>query len=980
MADSMIGRESERQAAGRCLDGTLAGRGGVLLITGEAGIGKSALVQHIAAEAAGRGMGVCTGECSMQDAGVPYLGFQRALSGIVAEDIFSLEEFAHLDEAFLISNIGLLIAHVSRAKDGGMDEDILGSMLTAVQDFVKDSFGGQGAQKGGLGKLEYMDTKIFIEHGETAFLAAVSSGQEHPDMKGEIRRCLADVESRYFDLLADWDGDVDALSGSVPILESLVARDFRVRRSLESVNIESERLKVHNRMYEAIREKAADAGLLLVLEDVHWADESTVMAIPFIARNIPQDRVLLCLTCRADELAARPDLSGILESASTGPGSAGISLGSLDGGSLRKLVTGMLGGGSPPEDLMADLEAETQGNPFFAIEAVKALLAEGALAQDGGVWVLRRGPREAIPHNVVELVSRRLESLDLDCLRLVEYGAILGRRFSRPMLASGFRMSPEHVSELSARLVSLGLFAEAGAEVMFQHSKVQEVIYAGMSDRWKRAAHRNAGLALESMCGASREDALFDLAYHFSRTMDYDRGIEYCIAAGHKAGNNFAPREAGRFIGRAIEMMEEVDRKDARYVGLNQTLGELFELDGDYPTALSVFDKVLAATGDGAAQAAALMAKGRVLQAQGLYDDAVSCYEKGANSAEGAGHPLLRARINGFMGKVFLRKGLYDKALELQNAYLAESRKSGDARDIGQAFMNLGGVFYHQSNYEAAISNWTSALEQFEACGHTQGIAFVNDNLGVGYLWLGMFDKALEHYSGSERIMARIGDVRGMSTVLLNIGVLYDRKGEPEKSLGYYMRSLQIKKRIGDSVGTATIYNNIGGAYFDLGRYDEAVEIIALNLEMMERFEDTWGICQALKNLAEARLQMGDADGASVLFERAIAMSSAHNFKDILSSSLRLKGVVASMTCDFETADRIFGISLDLALETEDPQRIGETWFSMADSLASRGDREKAVDCYSRALKVFEESRMETLARKVRRRMQAVVDSQDGRI
>ncbi|HAX95940.1 MAG TPA: hypothetical protein DCY35_05385, partial [Prolixibacteraceae bacterium] len=204
---SIIGREKEKAALLQNLENVMKSNGQTVLISGEAGIGKTTLVKFLLSEADARGFEILAGESFSQDGAVPYLPFQRALNTTGDNDIFQIEEFAHFDEIFLISKIGLLISHVSRLKGGGMDQDILGSMLTAVQDFVKDSFGDGSdiAQKGGLGKLEYMNTKITIEHGDMAYLAVVSSGEEHPEMRSDIKRCLADVETKYFDILSDWN-------------------------------------------------------------------------------------------------------------------------------------------------------------------------------------------------------------------------------------------------------------------------------------------------------------------------------------------------------------------------------------------------------------------------------------------------------------------------------------------------------------------------------------------------------------------------------------------------------------------------------------------------------------------------------------------------------------------------------------------------------------------------------------------------------
>jgi tetratricopeptide (TPR) repeat protein len=100
-----------------------------------------------------------------------------------------------------------------------------------------------------------------------------------------------------------------------------------------------------------------------------------------------------------------------------------------------------------------------------------------------------------------------------------------------------------------------------------------------------------------------------------------------------------------------------------------------------------------------------------------------------------------------------------------------------------------------------------------------------------------------------------------------------------------------------------------------------------------------------------------------------------HDFKEIMSSDFRLMGVIESLNENYEIADTLFNKSLALAEEVEDPQKIGGAYFSMAKSFYARGFIEKAIDYFSIALKSFEDSNMETLARKTRLEMQAVVDS-----
>ncbi|MCK5396981.1 MAG: ATP-binding protein, partial [Thermoplasmata archaeon] len=104
----MIGRKPEREIIDKAFKRTLESQGQILLINGEAGIGKSTLTDYLDNIATESGIPICKGECTIQDAGIPYQGFQRALCDIAEDALFSLEDFAYFDEVFLISKIGLL--------------------------------------------------------------------------------------------------------------------------------------------------------------------------------------------------------------------------------------------------------------------------------------------------------------------------------------------------------------------------------------------------------------------------------------------------------------------------------------------------------------------------------------------------------------------------------------------------------------------------------------------------------------------------------------------------------------------------------------------------------------------------------------------------------------------------------------------------------------------------------------------------------
>jgi tetratricopeptide (TPR) repeat protein len=533
------------------------------------------------------------------------------------------------------------------------------------------------------------------------------------------------------------------------------------------------------------------------------------------------------------------------------------------------------------------------------------------------------------------------------------------------------------MASLIDEVVGLNILDRVGeAELKFQHAKIQEVIYSGMSDRWKRMLHRNAGETLERTHKADPDVVLFRLAYHFGRSREYDKGIDYSISAGYKATNNFAPREAVQFFGRAIHLIDENQVEDERYPDVVGLLAELHELEGDYEDALREYDRVLEITEDDYTNSEIRMKMGRVYQSQGDYNKAIDLYEKAIEIASEIESSLLKARSNSFMGRIYLRKGEYEKALGLQREYLAESKKTGDSREMGQAYMNMGGVFMHLRDHHQAISNWENSLGMFQEAGYDQGVANLNDNLGIVYVRIGKFDKALDHYEKSREIMQKIGDAKGMSMVLNNIGILYDKTGQLDKALEFYRKSLQIKRRIGDTVGVANIYNNIGSAYFDIGRPEEAIQNFNMNLELMEKVGDTWGVAQALSNMAESELELGKMSEAKEHCQRSLTVAENHSFKDIIAYDYMLMGTISCLDKDLEAADKFFADSLSLAKETEEPVRIGWVYLSIARSFVRRKERDKAIDNFANALKIFEDAQLETLAKKTRSEMQKIIETE----
>ncbi len=143
---------------------------------------------------------------------------------MLAPELKALEEPFKIEEAFLITNSGLLIKRVSRKANSDMDDDILSSMLTAVKEFVKDSFGSQN-EEGELDELQYGNMRIIIEYGKDLYMAVLVKGQESKALRPTMKKILRLIHRKYTRAFDTWDGDLARFKGCEPLLNTLLRLD-----------------------------------------------------------------------------------------------------------------------------------------------------------------------------------------------------------------------------------------------------------------------------------------------------------------------------------------------------------------------------------------------------------------------------------------------------------------------------------------------------------------------------------------------------------------------------------------------------------------------------------------------------------------------------------------------------------------------------------------------------------------------------------
>jgi class 3 adenylate cyclase len=351
---------------------------------------------------------------------------------------------------------------------------------------------------------------------------------------------------------------------------------------------DAERLALFGAVVDLLGRAGEEAPVLVVLDDLHWADESSLLLLRHLVRQRGPARMLVVGTYRDTDLARTHPLAAALADLRREAGIERVALTGLDGDEVEAFLTLAGGGDVAPDDvaeLAAMVSAETEGNPFFIGEVLVHLVESGALVQHEGRWQGDRGLIEQIglPEGIREVVGRRLADLPEATDELLRVAAVVGPAFDAAVVAAALGRDVDEVvrglDDAGGRRLVIE-DADALDRYRFAHALVRQTLLEEVSTSRRVRLHHRVGLALED-----RGAPAADLAHHFSEAAalaDATKAMVYAGRAAEEAGGRLAFEQAVRFRRLALEAEELIQPPDAgRRAEELLELGEVRNLAGE---------------------------------------------------------------------------------------------------------------------------------------------------------------------------------------------------------------------------------------------------------------------------------------------------------------------------------------------------------------------------------------------------------------
>jgi class 3 adenylate cyclase/tetratricopeptide (TPR) repeat protein len=380
---------------------------------------------------------------------------------------------------------------------------------------------------------------------------------------------------------ADLRAHVAAFGGElVRLVPSLAARipDLPPSRATDA---ETERFLLFAAVTGLLRSLSERDPIVLVLDDLQWADKGSLVLLAHLAAGDIASRLLIIATFRDSELAHAEALRVTLGVLYRHPGVSRVDLGGLDDAGVVALMEAIAGYSLRADeiDLARAVHRETDGNPFFVTQVLQHLVESGSLYQDStGRWVTGDPvDRMALPDTVREVIGGRVVRLGPSAGRVLALAAVIGRDFDVALLATAAALPEDEVLDLLDAAAAAALVRESAdlpGHYSFAHALIQHTLYEASGPTRRARAHRQVGAALEAVCGATPQARVGELARHWTLAspVDLPKAIEYSRQAGDAALQSLAPSDALLYYERALELMLRSD-VDAPVLAIDLAIG-----------------------------------------------------------------------------------------------------------------------------------------------------------------------------------------------------------------------------------------------------------------------------------------------------------------------------------------------------------------------------------------------------------------------
>ena len=697
---------------------------------------------------------------------------------------------------------------------------------------------------------------------------------------------------------------------------------------IEQVPPEQWKARLHEAIKLILANLCKHASTIICIEDLHWADPSSVELIRNIMTDLKYSVIILCMYRPSFNLFTSRQAGNMKYYHE-------IRLLHLSPTDAQSMVESLLKTKTIPKQLQMFVRDKAEGNPFYLAEVINSLIETDTLVQENDSWKLTRALTEKdIPSTVQGVISARLDRLERETKRILQEASVIGRAFLYEILK---RISDlkEYIDKSLLTLERLDLIKtislQPELEYIFKHALIQEVVYNGLLMKNRRLIHENIGQAIEEIYHDRMEEFYEMLAYHYSRSDNRNKACHYLKLSGNKSIRNNALWEAYHFYAEAIDVLKQMPESEQRKKEQIETI-----------FLMTVPMRLL-----------------------GYPEDSIDFLKEGEMLCKELGDRRSIANLYNFMNLYYSVKGDPAQSRKYQEDTFMEADKIQDIEIMtpcgyGLCFSYMiDGSFIKLNNIApkviALLEKTHRENEFFGMHGNPHSMLHVFYGFALG--GVGEFTKGEQLCEKGVASAHRTNHPYSIGLAYANYGNFCICKWDGEKAIKIYQSAIEYQEKSQSAIFLGFSWGFQGVGYYIIGEHDTAIKLLEKGIQMQTDMKLPFVIALMQVYVSMVHFDLGNLDEANALAEQAVKLAQTNREKWIEGFALlQLGRTIGRMEgSQLQKAEECIFTGMKIAKELKIKPHIAMGLLFLGELYAHAGRKEESLKNLKQAESLFQE-------------------------
>jgi class 3 adenylate cyclase/tetratricopeptide (TPR) repeat protein len=729
-----------------------------------------------------------------------------------------------------------------------------------------------------------------------------------------------------------------------PYIGSLYALSYP---EVEGVSPEFWKSRLHDAVQAILSALTRRGPTVICLEDIQWADPSSLDLLRFILSEFRYPALFLCVYRLPFSLLTSHQLSGI------GKSYQEIRLQDLSPSDTQDMMESLLRSKTIPQELRKFVQQKVEGNPFYLEEVINSLIESGTLTRDNGNWMLTRpiGESDILP-TIQGVISARLDRLEKEMKRILQEASVIGRAFLYEILRKITELKDD-IDRCLHGLEQLDLIRtrsfQPELEYVFKHALTQEVVYSGLLKKERQEIHEQIARVMEQLFQDRLPEFYETLAFHFKRGQSVHKAVDYLMKSGEKSLRRYAVEESHQYYTQAFDLLAKKPDKTKEEEGILIDLlikwAYVFYYRGDFrglTTLLSAHEELAASLDDKARLGMFYAWLGFGWYCGGKLKDSYHYLCKALKIGEEIENQQVIGYACTWLSWTCADLGLLDEAVTFGERAQEISRSlESDQYLYFKSLGGLGYAYHHRGEMKKALEATKALVEFGQSHSNIRSLVMGHWIMGLTYIMDGDFPMAIEC---SEKAIQISADPFYSQFARLGLGISHSFGAQFQEAEDALQEVVNFSQKFG-SEGIGRV------ALIFLGAITIAKGQMGRGLKMLEEVqraclenEGRWPYAISQYVLGNVYLQIVEGAGPKSL--STMAKNIGFLMKNVPFASKK--------------AEDHFNKAIEVAKKIGAKGSLGRVYLDLGLLHEAKGRIDKARECISEAIRVFEQCEVET--------------------